>query len=122
MKWEKYDLLKENCYRRFINTLNECGVFLLSVDDEKIGYFIFEEFDIDVRSNLCDNNLAMFISEGWIDKSIEEKCKKMRDSFSEIQTLHPQIWNVNSVRTSEKWLEILKLSDEIKENLYFILR
>lgn len=122
MKWEKYDLLKEICYRRFINTLNECGVFLLSVDDEKIGYFIFEEFDIDVRTNLCDNNLAMFISEGWIDKSIEEKCKKMRDSFCEIQTLHPQIWNVNSVRTSEKWLEILKLSDEIKENLYFILR
>ena len=122
MKWEKYDLLKESCYRRFINTLNECGIFLLSVDDEKIGYFIFEEFDIDVRSNLCDNNLAMFISEGWIDDPIEEKCKKMRDSFCEIQTLHPQIWNVNSVRTSEKWLEILKLSDEIKENLYFILR
>ena len=122
MNWEKYDLVKENCYRRFVSTLNECGVFLLSADDEKIESLIFEEFDIDVRSNLCYNNIAMFISEGWIDQLIEEKCRKMRDSFCEIQTLHPQIWNINSVRTSEKWLEILKLSDEIKEDLYFVLR
>lgn len=121
MNWEKYDESKENCYRRFIDTLNKCGVFLLSEDDEKIGYLIFEEFVIDVRSDLCDNNLAMFISEGWIDKSIEEKCKKMRDSFCEIETNYPQIWNINSVRTSDKWLEILKLSDEIKDNLYFVL-
>lgn len=120
-KLGKYDILKENCYRRFINTLNECGIFLISADDEKIGYLIFEEFDIDVRSNLCDNNLSMFISEGWIDESIEEKCRKLRDSFCEIQTLYPQIWNIHSIRISEKWMEILKLSDEIKENLYFVL-
>lgn len=121
MNWEKYDKLKEDCYRRFIHTLNECGIFILSDDDEKIGYLIFEEFDIDVRSNLCDNNLAVFISEGWIDESIEKKCRKLRDSFCEIQALYPQIWNINAVRTSKKWLEILKLSDEIRENLYFVL-
>ena len=118
---EKYDMLKENRYRRFINTLNECGTFLRSADDETIGYLIFEEFDIDVRSNLCGDNLAMFISEGWIDGVIEKKCRTLRDSFCEIQTRYPHIWNINSVRTSEKWLEILRLSDEIKENLYFVL-
>ena len=119
MNWEKYNLLKLDCYRRFLHTLNECGIFLLSVDDEKIGYLIFEEFDIDVRSNLCDDNLSMFISEAWIDESIDEKCKKLRNSFCEIQSLYPEIWNIHSVRTSEKWLEILRLSDEIKANLYF---
>lgn len=117
----KYDILIENCYKRFINTLNECGVFLLSADNKTISYLIFEEFDINVRSDLCDDNLAMFISEGWIDESIEENCRKLRDSFCEIQSLYPQYWNINSVRTSEKWAEILKLSDEIKENLYFFL-
>lgn len=118
---EKYDILKENCYKRFMDTLNKCGTFLLSANDDKINYLIFEEFDIDVRSNLCDNNLTMFISEGWIDESINEKCRKLRDSFCEIEALYPQIWNTNSVRTSERWMKILKLSDEIKDNLYFVL-
>ena len=119
---KKYELLKENRYRRFVDTLNECGVFLLSADDEQIGYLIFEEFDIDVRSNLCDDNLALFLSEGWIDGVLAQKCRKLRDSFCEIQTLHPQSWNIHSVRTSKRWLELLKLSDEIKESLYFFLR
>ena len=119
MNWKKYDLLTEDCYRRFLHTLDECGMFLLSAADDEISYLIFEEFDIDVRSNLCDENLALFISEAWIDEPIAEKCRTLRDSFGEIQTVYPEIWNIHSVRTSGKWLEILKLSDEIKASVYF---
>lgn len=108
---------KEKRYERFIDTLNECGVFLLSANDKEIEYRIFLNFDIDVRSQLCEENLDIFVSEGWIDESIRDKCRKLRDLFCEIQTAYPQIWNIASVRTSEKWREILRLSDEIKEKL-----
>lgn len=120
MNPEKNAQLNEKRYERFLYTLNECGAFLLSSDDEEIGYRLFESFDIDVRSQLCEENLDIFVSEGWIDETIREKCRRLRDSFCEIQTEYPQIWNVASVRTSEKWLEILRLSDEIKGDLYFI--
>lgn len=119
MNWEKFQALKYDRYDRFIHTLNECGMFLLSADDKEISYLIFEEFDIDVRSSLCEETLCFFIDEGWIDESIQKKCRKLRDSFCQIQTTYPQLWNTHSVRMAEKWLEILKLSDEIKQDLYF---
>lgn len=38
--------------------------------------------------------------------------------FLDIKLKQRQIWNTQSVKTSEKWLIILKLSDEIKAMLY----
>ena len=115
----KYEKIKEDRYQRFVFTLNQCGKFLLDATDEDIETCIFEDFDIGVRGDICDDNLEIFIDEGWIDEEIKEKCLQLRSLFLAIQTEQSQIWNIQSVRISKVWLEILELSDEIKSLLYY---
>ncbi len=115
----KYEKLREDMYQKFVFTLKRCGKFLLNATDTVIETYIFEDFDLGVRSDICDEKLEIFIEEGWIDKEIKEKCLQLRNSFTNIQSEHPKIWNVQSVRISKVWLEILELSDEIKSLLYY---
>ena len=118
MNWQKYEQRKMDCYQRFVHTLEECGTFLLNETAENIGYYIFEEFDIDVRSNLCDENLQRFLDEYWIDEVIQRDSVKLRERFCALEKNHPELWNVHSVRTAPEWLEILRLSDSIKLMLF----
>ena len=115
----KYEKLREDRYQRFVYTLNQCGKFLLNSTDEVIETCIFEDFDIGVRGDICDDNLEIFIEEGWIDEEIKEKCLQLRSLFLNIQAGQSQIWNIQSVRISKVWLEILELSDEIRSLLYY---
>ena len=115
----KYEKLREDRYQRFVYTLNQCGKFLLNSTDEVIETCIFEDFDIGVRGDMCDDNLEIFIEEGWIDEEIKEKCLQLRSLFLNVQSGQSQIWNIQSVRTSKVWLEVLELSDEIKSLLYY---
>lgn len=115
----KYEKLREDRYQRFVYTLKQCGKFLLHSTDEVIETCIFEDFDIGVRGDICDDNLEIFIEEGWSDEEIKEKCLQLRNLFFNIQSGQSQIWNIQSVRTSKVWLEILELSDEIKSLLYY---
>lgn len=115
----KYEKLREDMYQRFVFTLKRCGKFLLNSTDAVIETYIFEDFDIGVRSDICDENLEIFVEEGWIDEEIKEKCMQLRKIFTDIQSEQSKIWNVQSVRSSKVWLEILELSDEIKTLLYY---
>lgn len=47
------------------------------------------------------------------------KYEKLREDRYQSQAGQSQIWNIQSVRTSKVWLEILELSDEIKSLLYY---
>lgn len=116
---DKYQQLREDKYQEFLFTLNQCGKFLLNASDDKIGECIFEEFVIGIRADAHDDNLEMYIDEGWIDEEIREKSVRLRELFSDVEFNHPEIFNVESVRTSEVWREILNLADEIKELLYY---
>ena len=115
----KYEKAKEDRYQRFVFTLQQCGKFLIEAPDETIETCIFEDFDIGVRGDICDENLELFIYEGWIDEDIKNKCLKLQDLFLNIYNKQPQIWNIKSVRNSKDWREILELSDEIKSLLYY---
>lgn len=115
----KYEKLREDRYQRFVFTLKRCGKFLLNSTDALIETYIFEDFDIGVRGDICDENLEIFMEEGWIDEEIKEKCLQLRKLFTNIQSEQSKIWNVQSVRISKVWLEILELSDEIKSLLYY---
>lgn len=117
--FNKYEKLREDMYQRFVFTLRRCGKFLLNSTDTVIETYIFEDFDIGVRSDMCDQNLEIFIEEGWIDEDIKEKCLRLRKMFTDIQLKQSKLWNVQSVRISKTWLEILELSDEIKSLLYY---
>lgn len=104
-------------YERFIYTLNQCGLFLLNATDDEIETCIFENFYTGIRSNMCDD-LELFILEGWIDEEIKEKCRILISLFLDIKIKQQQIWNIQSVKTSGKWLDIMKLADEIKAMLH----
>lgn len=118
LNWEKIYQLEENRYYRFVATLQECGLFLLDENDIMIETSIFEDFDIDVRSNLCKDNLNFLLENGWINQIIFQKCTQLYDKFCAIQKNFPEIWNINAIKTASQWHEILLLSDEIKSMLY----
>ena len=68
---DKYQQLNKDKYERFVFTLNQCGKFLVSATNEMIETCIFEDFDVGVRGDICDENLDLFIDEGWIDENIK---------------------------------------------------
>lgn len=116
---DKLRNINEERYHRFVFTLNQCGSFLVDEKDECIETCIFENFDVGIRSDISDENLEIFIDEGWIDENIKEKCLRMRRLFLDIEVNQKNIWNIESVKVSDKWKEILELSDEIKSILYY---
>lgn len=114
----KYEKVKEDRYSRFVYSLNQCGMFLLHSSDKMIETCLFEDFDIGARGDISDDNLEIFMYEGWIDENIKEKCIELRELFLKIHSEMPQLWNVQSVKTSPVWHDILTLSDSIKSMLY----
>ncbi|MDE5753756.1 MAG: hypothetical protein K2H89_04350 [Oscillospiraceae bacterium] len=118
MNWEKFYQLEENRYYRFVATLQECGLFLLNQDETFIGTYIFEDFDIDSRSNLYMDNLKYLLENGWINDAILQKAIQLHDKFCIMQVDFPELWNVNAIKTAPEWHEILSISDEIKSMLY----
>ncbi len=118
MNWELYHQLKEERYERFLHTLDEMGLFLLKSSDDEILYKIFEEFAIDF-GNLHRSNLEILFDAGYIDKIIMNKCQKLYHLYYAIEFETPELFNLKAVRSSEKWYEIMSLSDEIKKLLYW---
>ena len=116
---DKYYYLIEKRYTGFKYILEQCGCFLLNVDENDIEYHIFEEFDIGVRTYMYDDMLELFLENGLIDENIEQKCRLLRNLFVYIEPNYQELWNVESVKTSKVWQEILELSDEIKSLLYY---
>ncbi len=96
----------------YIDTLEKCGTYLLKMSDEDIEYIIFEEFDVGAISFLHDDTLAKLKEANLITEEISQKSSVLRSNFLLLQ--NTDLWNVDSVRNSENWNEILKLSDEIK--------
>jgi len=114
----KYYYLVENRYFEFKHVLEQCGCFLLNSSEDDIEYYIFEEFDIGVRTYMHNEMLQLFLEDGLIDNDIASKCKLLRALFVDIQPNLPEIWNISAVKNHPKWRKILELSDEIKTLLY----
>lgn len=108
----------EERYENFKNTIEECGSYLLLEDADTIKHNLFEEFSIDVISFLHEDALNLFLDEGMIDNDILEKTISLRNDYMQLERT-PDLFNVEIVKTSEKWKDILKKSDEIKELLYW---
>ncbi|MDR3091273.1 MAG: hypothetical protein LBU36_03605 [Clostridiales bacterium] len=99
----------------FVDTLQKCGTRLLEMSDEDVGYCIFEEFDIGSASFLHEDALLKLKEANLITEEISQKSIVLRNKFIEIQ--NTEQWNIQSVRESREWREILELSDEIKNLL-----
>lgn len=102
-------------YEMFLETIKLCGLFLLKSSDQKIEYNIFEEFDGDCVSFLHYTNLDILYASNMIDKRIYSMSLELSRKFRALEGT--ELWNVQSVKTDKKWLEILTLSDNIKREL-----
>lgn len=107
----------EERYQNFKKTIQECGSYLLTENDDTIKHNLFEEFSIDVISFLHEDTLNLFLDEGMID-DILEKSIVLRNSFMQLEK-NVELLSVEAVRTFEEWKRLLRASDEIRKLLYW---
>lgn len=108
----------EERYELFKNTLEECGTDILLEREEVIEYKLFEEFAVDAVSFLHENMLDVLLDEGMIDDEIYDKCKELRNLYLSMKT-NSLLLNAREVKTSIEWKQIMHLSDEIRQKLYW---
>ena len=99
----------------YVHALHHCGEFLLALSDEEIGTYIFEEFDIEATTYLHHNTLDQLKNAALIDENEYDLSTELRRRFMELQGT--ALWNVESVKTAAKWLEIMRLADNIKASV-----
>ena len=116
----KFTVTKEHIYIGYIRTLESFTRALVREDDIAVGTRIFEDFDIYVRVYLCDENLKIYLDEGWIDHEIAEKSRALLSGFCALGKECPGLWNAASVKTAEEWRKLMELSEEIRADLYYI--
>ena len=102
-------------YELFEEALSHCGKFLLNLADEDIEYHIFEEFDGDCISFLNEKHLNRLLQMKKIPLEIVNMALELSSKFRAFE--NTKLWNVQSVKSSEEWLEVLELSDYIKKEL-----
>ncbi|MDR6551880.1 hypothetical protein [Paenibacillus qinlingensis] len=105
----------EELYELYVDTIKRCGTYLIKADDLVIGYNIFEDFDIGAISFLHTDNLKKLVEDGLISIEIMRKSSALRTKFLALQ--HGDEWNINAVRHSSQWKEILELADEINSRV-----
>lgn len=106
---------KNELFEYFIETINSCGLFLLSETDEQIEYNIFEIFDINVHTFLYVDNINVLLSSGLISKSVYHKAELIREMYLKIENTDD--WTVEGVRNSLLWKDIMILCDNIREEI-----
>jgi len=106
----------EAVYEYYTDTIQRCGMYLCNASDDDIEYEIFEEFDIGATSFLFDDVLHKLNDANLITEDIMIKSSLLRRKFFEIQGT--PLWNIEAVRTSDEWKDILLLADEINQDLH----
>ena len=98
-------------YLWYVDTMERAGTYLLTADDETIGYQIFEEFDIGACTFLHISQLTILFESGFISKSEMDKSALLRKMAFDLQANNE--WDMSLFRTSENWKKLLQLADEI---------
>jgi hypothetical protein len=80
----------------YIDTIQNCGMFLLKENDEVIKYAIFEEFDIGVVSFFHDDSLIKLLNAGLISYEEMKKSVELRKIVFELQQRDK--WNLEALK------------------------
>ncbi len=99
-----------------MDTLEKSGMFILKLSNEEIETFIFEDLIVGVTSFFSKNNLIELKENGLIDENIEEQAALFREKVLNLD--NTSLWNISSVRQSSEWLDVFKLSDDMKNELH----
>lgn len=97
----------------FLETLSKCGTFLLDENDNKVEYYIFEEFDIGLISFFYKDTLETLFKNGLISETVKRNSILLRQLVDNLQNNGE--WNIKSFRNSDNWKFVLKLADNIRE-------
>ena len=96
----------------FKSIFSYCGTSLLSLNDEDIMYYLFEELDSDATSCLHINTLQKLNNNGYIDGQTASLCQMLRAQYMEL--IVQKSWNADEIRIDEKWQKLFQLADMIK--------
>lgn len=109
------ELTVQERYAWFVESLKDMGIHLLDLSDDLIGFYVFEEFDADSRSCLCETSLSILLNEQLISPEIYEQALELSRQYRELE--NSPLSSVEAVKTAPRWRELMLLSDRIKEQL-----
>ena len=99
-------------FENYYNIFMDFGTNVLSESDEIIGYYVFDITDISI--GFCSKRvLKCLLGEGIIDEPICDASSLLLAKFRALEGT--SLWNVEAVKTSCEWMEVLKLADEIQK-------
>jgi hypothetical protein len=104
----------EELYDFYMETLKNCGRFILNESDVKISYHIFEQFDIGVITFLHNETLNKLYDADFINNQQLIESQQLRKKVLELQK--EDKWNIHFVKTSLSWKMVLDLSDKIRNS------
>lgn len=97
----------------FDETLNASSSKLLNMDNDELGYTVFETLSSSYLVFLQNETLNILIDKWIITDEISEKCTVLRSKLQEIE--NSKLWDIEFIKTDSKWLNVMRLSDEIKK-------
>jgi len=90
---------------------------ILELTNNEIEYQIFEELATDYPGSLSKYTLTVLEESGIIDENIAHLSKDLQTKLLILERGN-LLWNVDALKKSAEWKEILQLSDEIKELIH----
>ncbi len=97
----------------YIDTIKKCSSEEMKNKDDIIEYNIFEEFDIGFISFLNLNNVKKLYENELITSEMFNKTKQLVEKVRFVQDNN--LWCMKSIKNSDEWKNIIKISDEILE-------
>jgi len=110
-------LTTEQSFDFYLTSLERCGMHILELTNNEIEYQIFEELAMDYPGSLSKYTLTVLEESGIIDENIAHLSKDLQTKLLILERGN-LLWNVDALKKSAEWKEILQLSDEIKELIH----
>ncbi|MBC1320923.1 hypothetical protein [Listeria welshimeri] len=110
-------LTTEESFAYYLSSLNRLGMHVLNLEDAEIEYEIFEELASDYPASLSQHTRGVLEDNDIIDRNLSLLSKQLQTKLLELEK-GDILWNVEAVKTSAQWKEVLRLSDEIKELIH----
>ena len=98
-------------FQDYFDIFVKFGTHILNESDKMIEYYVFDVTDISI--GFCSKRILLsLLNEGIINEDIYEKSSLLLSKFRDIEST--PLWDLESVKSSPEWREILTLSDEIR--------
>ena len=110
-------LTASELYEWFVATIEESSSSVLLLPDDVIERRLLEDFDIDSRTFLHDDNLHVLLSSGLISEETFTLARQLR-AYA-IALRDSDAWTIASIRSAaNEWPLLLSLSDQILAQIH----